>query len=64
MARIIKTNFSGDKMTFEYATDAEAEALFNWHCRTSSECELWPVAGSWFTTYSRALGKCFDCWKN
>lgn len=63
MARIIKTNLSGDKFVFEYATDAEAEALFDMYCATATECELWPAAGNWYTVYNRALGKCFDCWK-
>jgi hypothetical protein len=65
MAKIVKTNMSGHELTFEYTTDLEADALFDWHCQTASQCELWlDSKPQWFTVWNRNLGKAFECWRN
>lgn len=64
MAKIVKTNMSGDTLTFEYSSDADAEALFDWHCKTATQCELWLESDpQYYVVWNRKLDKCFDCWR-
>lgn len=57
------TNFSGH--TFEdFYTEQEANILFESKCMASTQVEMIPPTGNWYTVWNRNLNKCFDCWKN
>ncbi len=56
------TNFSGDTFEDSY-TEEEANILFDNKMMTSTQIELIPPTGQWYTVWNRNLNKCFDCWK-
>lgn len=56
------TNYSGH--TFEgLYTEGDANALFDWYCKSNAQVEIVPPTGQTYSVYNAKLGKCFDCWK-
>jgi hypothetical protein len=60
--KLVWYNFSGDMFEDMY-TEEEANILFEHKQMTSSQVELIPPFGNWFTVWNRKLDKCFDCHK-
>jgi hypothetical protein len=56
------TNFSGHTFEDMY-TEEEANILFENRKMTSTQVEIIPPYGNWFTVWNRKLDKHFDCWK-
>ena len=60
--KLVWTNFSGDMFSDMY-TEEEANILFENKKMTSTQVEIIPPYGNWFTVWNRNLNKCFECWK-